>query len=104
MGGFVVDELRWKNGVVTYLRIRSTLGGNFRLSCRNQLTSKTHHLVKATGDNPNSFFATTNMPVTRVNGDSYESADQMESSLPSKFVWDVDTKKGEVVECVFNDY
>ena len=42
VGGFVIDDLRWEHGVVTYLRIRSTLGGNLRLSCSNQLTSKTH--------------------------------------------------------------
>jgi alpha-L-fucosidase 2 len=102
VGGFVIDDLRWEHGVVTYLRIRSTLGGNLRLSCSNQLTSKTHHLMKATGDNPNSFFATFTMPVTRVDGDSYTPADQMTTSLPSKFVWDVDTKKDEVVECLFN--
>ena len=102
VGGFVIDDLRWEHGVVTYLRIRSTLGGNLRMSCSNQLTSKTHHLMKATGDNPNSFFATFTMPVTRVDGDSYTPADQMTTSLPSKFVWDVDTKKDEVVECLFN--
>ncbi|MDR1861171.1 MAG: glycoside hydrolase family 95 protein [Bacteroidales bacterium] len=62
-GGFVIEELTWENGVVKTLKIKSTLGGNLRLRSAEELTNADGSaLAKATGDNPNPFFATPAVP------------------------------------------
>lgn len=99
VGGFVIDELKWEHGRVVRLRIRSTQGGNLRLRCAQPLTSSTHQLTEARGENPNPLFSTATMPVMRLGRDGYVPADTFDSSLPAFQAWDVDTKKGDVVEC-----
>jgi len=54
-GGFEIVRLSWKDGKITELVIKSTLGGNCRLRVSNSLKS-TSPMKKATGKNPNSFF------------------------------------------------
>jgi alpha-L-fucosidase 2 len=57
-GGFVID-MSWKNGSITYLKIRSKLGGNCRLRANGNLQAKGKIVLKqATGSNPNSFYNT----------------------------------------------
>lgn len=99
VGGFVIDELKWEHGRVVRLRIRSTQGGNLRLRCEQPFTSSTHQLTEARGENPNPLFSTATMPVMRLGRDGYVPANTFDSSLPALQAWDVDTKKGDVVEC-----
>jgi alpha-L-fucosidase 2 len=56
-GGFTIPVIQWKDGKITKLTIKSTIGGNLRL--------RTHHPIRfanqtkpqpATGTNPNPFF------------------------------------------------
>lgn len=61
-GGFVVD-MRWRKGVVTYLKIDSLLGGNLRLRSYAPLPMAQGFKNKqARGKNPNPFYAT---PITK---------------------------------------
>jgi alpha-L-fucosidase 2 len=56
-GGFEVVALRWEQGRLNSLTVRSTLGGNLRLRLPTGLGSATGPaLVAATGLNPNPFY------------------------------------------------
>ena len=56
-GGFEVVNMQWKNGKITYLQVRSALGGNCRIRVANPLVSKgTFALKPAKGKNTNFFY------------------------------------------------
>lgn len=98
VGGFTIDEMKWYQGYLVYARIRSILGGNLRLHTPNDIESSTHQLQAASGPNPNPLFSTTTMPVTRIQGSHYVPTDENGTTLPSAFVWDISTEKGDVIE------
>lgn len=55
-GGFVID-MKWAEGKLTHVKIRSQLGGNCRLRVAGKLTAKGKTALKpATGSNPNPFY------------------------------------------------
>lgn len=55
-GGFVID-MQWKAGKITYLKVKSTLGGNCRLRVHNTLVANGKaKLVKASGENSNPLY------------------------------------------------
>lgn len=100
VGGFIVEEMNWEQGRVVYARIRSLLGGNLRLHTANDIVSGTHWLKKAVGDNPNSLFSVSTMPVTRRQGDTYVSTDGEINSSISGYLWDINTVAGDIVEII----
>lgn len=53
-GGFVIENLEWKNGKIQSVSIRSTAGGNLRLRSYSKL--KGNGLIKAAGENSNPIF------------------------------------------------
>ncbi|MDR3228592.1 MAG: glycoside hydrolase N-terminal domain-containing protein [Puniceicoccales bacterium] len=73
-GGFVINELAWKNGEITALEIESTLGGNLRLRLpKSAINGKTlpHHKglcvpVRANKRNPNPLFALPPIPAAEI--------------------------------------
>ncbi|MDR2498854.1 MAG: glycoside hydrolase family 95 protein, partial [Tannerellaceae bacterium] len=91
-GGFVVEEMEWKDGNLSKLRIRSTLGGNLRLRTYTQLKGK--RCKPAEGDNPNQLFT---LPPTKspiiANPSAIES-----HRLPDVFEYDVATSEGGLYE------
>jgi alpha-L-fucosidase 2 len=55
-GGFVID-MRWKNGKLTYVKVKAKLGGNCRLRVAGTLQAKGKFTIQpATGSNPNAFY------------------------------------------------
>ncbi len=52
-GGFVIEDLTWKNGDVHTLTIRSTLGGNLRIRSHSKLHQNNAECSFAQGENPN---------------------------------------------------
>jgi len=73
LGGFEIVDMVWSGGHLTKLIIKSTLGGNCRIRTQDQLqlaknsqgkagpvhpAGNSPKLIPATGDNPNSFYAT----------------------------------------------
>jgi len=58
-GGFTID-IAWKNGMVTDLKVKSSLGGNCRLMLHTSLRSS-QGLSIAKGENSNPFFAATQL-------------------------------------------
>lgn len=106
IGGFVIEDMVWNGGKLTSARLRSTLGGNLRLRTAAKLTSATHELKAAKGDNPNPLFATYSMPTTITTRDGYADVDdQMYDEIlsedglrPETNLYDIETKPGDVVE------
>ncbi len=88
-GGFVIDELSWKDGRITKCKIRSTIGGKLRLRTPHPLRG----LSKASGANSNPFFRA---PVTlRTENNSKVALNPV--NAPASFTYDVNTKAGQVV-------
>lgn len=61
-GGFEIVSLQWEQGKITKAVVRSTLGGNLRLRVPNALKGYGHVLKAASGDNPNRFYKTEEIP------------------------------------------
>ncbi|GAA5522147.1 glycoside hydrolase N-terminal domain-containing protein [Aliifodinibius salicampi] len=62
-GGFVIESLKWKDGKVSELKIKSTLGGNARIRVSDELVGlEGLKLKKASGSNPNTFYELAETP------------------------------------------
>ncbi len=93
-GGFEVVTLQWKGGNVVKAVIRSTLGGNLRLRVPNAVrVTNGVKLKKAIGENSNPFYAVEKIAEPRVSG----KATLTLPVLPDGFVYDLPTKKGQVI-------
>ncbi len=87
-GGFVIEEMAWKNGRITTLKIRSTLGGNLRLRLPQQLKGQ----KTAKGENQNRLFVvTTDAPL--LNNTEVKLNKVV---LPKTYTYDIPTKAGTV--------
>lgn len=95
-GGFDIVELEWKNGEISKLVVKSTLGGNLKLRSGNQLLSKNAVLKKAekTNANPLFYVAEVSTPIIR----NPEMVQKL--SLKDKFEYDLSTQKGQVITLV----
>lgn len=96
-GGFVVTDMKWQNGEVVSLTIRSTIGGNLRLRTPNELKlSDGTALTPATGDNSNPLMQPYNMPDPIVKDQSKIPA----TTLPTTYLYDIATTAGEEITLV----
>lgn len=91
-GGFVIDHMAWKNGRITSLNIRSTIGGNLRLRIPQPLNDS--RLLTANGENPNPLFSTYTMPCKT------SSAADKNVDLRPTWLYDIETKPNEVIEII----
>ena len=88
-GGFVIDELSWRDGKILTRKIRSTLGGNLRIRTAFPVKG----LRKAKGENPNPLFS---VPVTmETRNNSKVPLNSL--AIPSSFTYDIPTKAGQTV-------
>src|SRR5574344_144624 len=90
-GGFEVSYT-WKDGEVQTATIKSTLGGNCRLRLPNTMVLSNGTMKMAEGVNPNGFFATPTPKTPIINS----SANVGNFTLPTTYLYDIDTKAGEV--------
>lgn len=98
VGGFVVEDLQWKDGKLQSVSVKSTLGGNLRIRSAVPLRSGNRHLHKAEGDNPNHLFQTWTMPVSRSSSDGYTIINEKQNlQTPVSYLYDIDTTEGETV-------
>lgn len=88
-GGFVIEEMAWKDGKITSCKIRSTIGGNLRLRTNEPLKG----FKKAKGVNPNNLFEA---PITlETRNNSQVSLNDV--VLPTSFTYDIATKPGQLI-------
>ncbi len=88
-GGFVVEDMKWSDGKIVSVKIKSTIGGNLRLRSITSLTGLTP-LTKAIGRNSNQFFVTPEILTPIIKDKSKIIA----VKLPTYFEYDVATEAG----------
>lgn len=98
-GGFEVVELKWKDGKIDRLVIKSTIGGNLRLRVPNSLSLKNGEgLNKALGENTNPFYQ---VPLTADPIVSPKAIIEL-PNLGETSVYDLITEVGGIYEFVPN--
>ena len=96
-GGFEVTEMKWKDGKVVSLKVKSTLGGNLRLRAGNELKmGNGAALAAATGTNTNPLMQEYNMPEPIVKDASKIPA----TVLPTTYLYDIPTTAGQEIELI----
>ncbi|MBN9386173.1 MAG: glycoside hydrolase family 95 protein [Chitinophagaceae bacterium] len=97
-GGFEVAFLQWKDGLPAKLVIRSTLGGNLRIRVPDKIKPVFDTLIRAaTGENPNPFYATDEVPPALV----AQGANVPPVSVAPTALYDRPTRPGEIFMIVF---
>ena len=89
-GGFIIESMKWKNGRVVSLTIRSTLGGTLRIRSAVRLKGKGLKLAKGHSQNP--LMQTYEIPAPIVKDASKLSIGK---TAPS-YLYDISTKAGEL--------
>ena len=96
-GGFVVEDLRWNNGEVMAVTIKSTVGGNLRLRSATPLKNiDGTELKAASGDNSNPLMQPYNTPDPIVK----DMSKIPETKLPTTWVYDIPTTAGQEITLI----
>ena len=99
-GGFEIVDLKWKDGKVTSLKVRSAVGGNLRLRTATALKrADGTSLTTASGDNDNPLTQPYELPAPIVVNASKIPA----TNLPATYVYDIPTSAGQEIELVSLD-
>ncbi len=93
-GGFIIDELEWKDGQVTKLKIISTLGGNCRIRSYWPLHAESaSQFAEASGQNQNPFYQLPEIKQPLISAKA--NTDQL--NLKSDYLYDLATKPGQKI-------
>ena len=91
-GGFEIIDMKWKNGKLTTVSIKSNLGGNLRLRTGNQIQAKDPKNFKtASGENSNPFYQLNEVAKPLISKES----DIKTLALSQTYLYDVKTEKGK---------
>ena len=90
-GGFVIEELTWKDGQLQKAVIRSTVGGNLRLRSYTELVAE--GLSKAEGENVNPLFKLQQISRPMIS----EKAPLKGISLKDPYLYDCATEAGQII-------
>jgi alpha-L-fucosidase 2 len=97
IGGFEVVNMEWKNGKLTKVMVKSTLGGNLRLRTASGLKlTGGGTLKKASGQNPNPFYAVEETPKAIISPTANLTAPNLKGTL----LYDISTQAGKVYTLV----
>lgn len=96
-GGFVITDMKWTNGKITTLKVKSTIGGNLRLRSYSALKmANGDALTNATGDNSNVLMQAYNMQSPIV-----ANASKIPSNnLQTTYLYDIPTTAGQEIELI----
>ena len=96
-GGFVVTDMKWVDGKIEKLAVKSTVGGNLRLRTATPLTKADGTALSvAEGNNTNSLMQPYGMPEPIVKDASKIPA----TTLPDTYLYDIPTNAGEEITLV----
>jgi len=90
-GGFEAD-IQWEDGAITKATIKSSIGGNCRI--RSYFTLKGTGLKEAKGQNPNPFYASSEIKVPLNHSKSAAPS----PTLKKVYEYDLSMKKGDIIE------
>jgi alpha-L-fucosidase 2 len=93
-GGFEIEKMSWKDGVINQLIIKSTLGGNCRIRSYWPLAMVNGAKLKpAEGENSNLFYQIPGIKKPLIS----DKAKLNEVDLRPVYLYDVSTKPGQVI-------
>ena len=95
-GGFLIEEMTWKEGRLVKAVIKSTIGGNLRIRSYNELTLQNEGRLEAVKEgvpNPNPLFATQQIARPMIS----EKAPMTGIRLRNSYLYDCDTQVGETI-------
>lgn len=93
-GGFIIEDMEWKDGKLAKAVIKSTLGGNLRFRYYGKLSSEKADIKKAKkGENPNPLFETQKVSRPMIS----EKAPLKGLELHKTYLYDCPTNVGESV-------
>ncbi len=90
-GGFEIVDMKWKDGKLERVVIKSTIGGNLRLRTHNAIAIDGKHLKQAKGNNPNHLFAKQQIARPMIS----EKAPLKGIDLKPFFLYDMETEAGK---------
>lgn len=97
IGGFEIVQMKWNEGKLVNLIIRSTLGGNLRVRAPNEMKrADGMELKKATGDNHNPFFETGSITDPFISSEAVIT----QPDLKQTWLYDLDTRKGGLYKLI----
>jgi alpha-L-fucosidase 2 len=98
-GGFIID-IEWKNGKVSKIKIKSSLGGNCRLRSYNKLIAAgDFKLGEANGKNPNPFFIVPDIKQPIISPET----EIKPIKLKKNYLYDLKTEAGKEYTLVLSD-
>lgn len=98
-GGFEIEDMEWKDGRLTKVVVRSTLGGNLRLRVPNELRAAEGGSLKtASGANVNPFYQTEETPAPVISPEAKLSA----AGLKPTLLYDIATQAGKTYTFLSN--
>lgn len=90
-GGFVITSMKWSNGRLVELVIKSTLGGNCRLRVPNMLKAAGGFALKeAAGENNNPFYKVDEIKAPLISPKATTLVPQLKETM----LYDVETRRG----------
>ena len=96
-GGFVVTDMKWADGKIEKLAVKSTVGGNLRLRTATPLTKADGTALSvAEGNNTNPLMQPYGMPEPIVKDAGKIPA----TTLPDTYLYDISTQAGEEITLV----
>ncbi len=96
-GGFEITDMKWTNGKLSSLKIKSTIGGNLRLRTATPLKKSDGTTIEiASGSNTNPLMQPYNMSKPLVK----DRTKIPETLLPETFLYDISTRAGEEIVLV----
>ncbi len=99
-GGFEITEMKWKDGKIVSVKVKSTIGGNLRLRSNTELKLTSGAALKvAEGTNSNELMQPYVMPEAIVADASKIPA----TILPTTFLYDIPTTAGQEIELINSD-
>ena len=99
-GGFVIDNMQWKQGKITEVTVTSKVGGNLRLRSAEPLKMADGTPLKvAEGNNTNQLMQPYVMPAPIVVNPSKIP----DTTLPATYLYDIPTESGQTIHLVCED-
>ncbi|OGU36381.1 MAG: hypothetical protein A2068_07845 [Ignavibacteria bacterium GWB2_35_6b] len=91
-GGFEIESMKWKNGKISELVIKSNIGGNCRIRSYSPLTIEGNTvLVEAKGENSNPFYQVPDIKAPIVS----PKANLKTVELKNIYLYDIQTEPGQ---------
>ena len=92
-GGFEILSMKWENGKIVQVEIKSTIGGNCRLRVPNTLVGEEGLVLKlADGENLNPFYQTDKVSEPLIS----EKAKLNKPNIPATILYDFQTQPGKI--------